>query len=264
MNFDHDAKWYFVRMDRNNRQRSTSRRHALEGSNLDTESRVVREAIQNSVDATLKGRKTEVAFRNFELAGDAATRFKDTLRLDSGDSPIGRMDRLGLPKNNALEVVDRSDDSPILGTIIEDWNTCGLGYDADEDKDRFDELCLSFGQDRTDASGARGGSYGFGKEVYEQASDCNLFLVYSVFEPSAETQEKYAHARLLGCATFDGHEFRGDRYQGRALFGVHEQINTGGGGGGRSNVGPWSTSRPTRWLSDWVSRGADGANMALR
>lgn len=226
MSFDHDAKWYFVRMDRNNRQRSTSRRHALEGSNLDTEARVVREAIQNSVDATLSGRKTEVVFKNVTLDGANAAEFKGMLRLDSDDSPIVRLDKLGLPMNNALETLDRSDDSPIMATIIEDWNTCGLGYDSKDDKDRFDELCLSFGQDRTDAAGGRGGSYGFGKEVYEQASDCNMFIVYSVFEPSEQTQEKDAHARLFGCATFDGHEFDNGSYQGRALFGAH--VETGG------------------------------------
>ena len=118
-------------------------------------------------------------------------------------------------------------------TIVEDRNTCGLGYDERDEKDRFEELCLSLGQDTTTVSTGRGGSFGLGKAVYEEASDCNMFVVYSVFEPSVETGGH--HARLFACATFDGHRWKGDearstgrgdfadrKYTGRALFGVHE------------------------------------------
>ena len=113
---------------------------------------------------------------------------------------------------------------------MEDSNTYGLGWDAYDSKDRFDELCLSFGQDTTSASSARGGSYGFGKGVYESASDCNMFIVYSVFEPSDELEaanERGAHARLFACATFDGHQVGATKYTGRALFGIHHDREIG-------------------------------------
>lgn len=226
MAFDHAARWFFVAEDPNDRVRSTTRRHALEGSNLHTVARVVREAIQNSVDATVDNEKTEVVFCNQTLTGSKANQLGQLLCLDTDGSPAERAGYLGLPTNNTFEQWRVNKDPIVDVTIIEDWNTCGLGYDADDGIDRFDELCLSFGQDRTGALGNRGGSYGFGKEVYEEASDCNTFLVYSVFEPSAETNG--SHARLFGCATFDGHTWDdGVRYRGRALFGVCEENDLG-------------------------------------
>ncbi len=229
MSFQHDAKWFFVKEDPNDRGRSTSRRHLLEGAGLSTEARVAREAIQNSVDATLGGEKTDVSVRSVVVSGEAVSSFRDLIGFGDGDSPFARLDKLGLKSGNAYEHMCRGGvSSSFRVTVIEDYNTCGLGYDERDGKDRFDELCLSFGQDTTSASGSRGGSYGFGKEVYEEASDCNTFMVYSVFAPSEHGNEKGSHARLFGCATFDGHEGDdGIKYKGRALFGFHRESASG-------------------------------------
>ncbi len=219
--------------------------------------RVVREAIQNSVDATLDNQKTDVVLRNQTFTGVQADRFEELLRLDSEGSPAERVGLLGLNSNNTFERLHRNQAPRVNVTIIEDWNTCGLGYDVRDGKDRFDELCLSFGQDRTGASGERGGSYGFGKEVYEETSDCNTFLVYSVFEPSAETNS--SHARLFGCATFDGHTWSGVRYRGRALFGVCEKTHSD-----KSSAGRWSMNRRTSWHGSLGSRSGIGKTTERR
>ena len=220
---DHQAKWFFVEEDPNYRIKSTTRRHALEGSDLNTEARLVREAIQNSVDATLPDQKTDVLIWSQTITGAEVSNFRDLIGFTHPDSPFIRLSRLGLQTGNAYSRLDSAQADPpssIPITIIEDRNTCGLGYDRQDEKDRFDELCLSFGQDSTGASRSRGGSYGFGKEVYEEASDCNTFFVYSVFEPSDETEGHCA--RFFGCATFDGHFGDDDtKYTGRALFGIH-------------------------------------------
>ena len=71
----------------------------------------------------------------------------------------------------------------------------------------------------------KGGSYGLGKAVYEEASDCNMFVVYSIFEPSDKTDGH--HARLFACATFDGHVWHREKCTGRALFGVHRNGQRG-------------------------------------
>ena len=145
MSFKHNAEWFFVAEDPNDRVRSTTRRHALEGSNLNMVSRVVREAIQNSVDATLDNQKTSLLFYNQTLAGEISVRFKELLKLDAKGSPSERVKLLGLQSNNAFERLRMNPAQRVNVTIIEDWNTCGLGYDAKDGKDRFDELCLSFG-----------------------------------------------------------------------------------------------------------------------
>lgn len=218
MSFQHDSKWFFVPVDLNDQVRSTSRRHVLEGSNLSRVERLVREAIQNSVDATLSNQKTEVVFFNKTFRARDVDSLSRLLRLRDDDSPATRITELGLGPDNAIaRLMSGETDQSVTATFIEDYNTCGLGFDAEDKKDRFVELCLAFGQDRTGAEAVRGGSYGFGKEVYEDVSDCNFFIVYSVFNPSDETEG--AHARLFGCATFDGHEWNGGTYKGRALFG---------------------------------------------
>ena len=213
----------FVEENPNERIRATARRHVLEGSHLDTASRVAREAIQNSVDATLPDQKTDVVVLNQTLSPDQTVAFRESLGLDADDSPVERLSQLGLPAPNALTRL--KDGEPVPVTIVEDRNTCGLGYDVRDQKDRFEELCLSLGQDRTSVSMGRGGSYGLGKAVYEEASNCNMFVVYSIFEPSDGTDGH--HARLFACATFDGHMWENRKCTGRALFGVHEARESG-------------------------------------
>ncbi len=215
--------WLFVEENPNERIRATARRHVLEGSRLDTTSRVAREAIQNSVDATLPDQKTDVVVLNVTLLPDEALAFRELLGFDADDSPVARLRQLGLASPNALTRL--KDGERVAVTVVEDRNTCGLGYDARDRTDRFEELCLSLGQDRTNVASGRGGSYGLGKAVYEEASNCNMFVVYSIFEPSHDTGGH--HARLFACATFDGHTWEGRKCTGRALFGIHEAREAG-------------------------------------
>lgn len=197
--------------------RATAWRDTLEGSDLTAEQRIVREAVQNSVDATIPRKKTEIFVWDKTISGDEADAFRNILALDSSDSPIGRLAKLDLPRDNSFAKLANGE--PTHVTIIEDHNTCGLGFDEKTSKDRFKELCLYLGQDTTDVESERGGSYGFGKTVYQASSDCRTFLVYSVFEPKPETQD--VHARLFGCSSFIGHRTEeGNEYTGRAWFGV--------------------------------------------
>ena len=218
------GKWFFIKEDPNDRVRSTVRQHALGGSELSHEARVVREAIQNSVDATNENQKTNILVWNKTVSGDRVGVFRDLIGFGTSDSPFTRLEHLGLQPGNALERMEKAD-GKFSVTIIEDRNTCGLGYSDDDQIDRFDELCLSYGQDYTSVDPNRGGSYGFGKSVYEEASDSNMFIVYSVFKPNpdAAPNEVGSHARLFACATFKGHEVGKTKYRGRALFGVFQK-----------------------------------------
>ena len=222
-----EGKWFFIKEDPNDRLRATVRRHALGGSELAHEARVVREAIQNSVDATLENQKTNVLVWNRVVSGEDVETFREQIGFGNSDSPFSRIKYLGLRPGNALERMKsgKKSEQKFNFTIIEDRNTVGLGYSESEAIDRFDELCLSYGQDHTAVDPTRGGSYGFGKSVYEEASDCNMFVVYSVFSPNPATadNEVGSHARLFACATFRGHTFGSTKYRGRALFGVHKK-----------------------------------------
>ena len=59
-----DPKWFFVRVDPNNQMGSTLEDLPAGTIELSQEARVVREAIQNSVDATLPNEKTNVFIWN--------------------------------------------------------------------------------------------------------------------------------------------------------------------------------------------------------
>ena len=220
-----NPRWFFVKQDPNDRIRATARRHSLGGTKLSPESRLAREVIQNSVDATLPNKKTSVLIWNKVLSGQEVLTFRNLIGFKDSDSPFSRLNKLGLKVRNAYTQMKSKAKSPSFSvTIVEDRNTCGLCYDEPDGKDRFDELCLSYGQDSTAAAAERGGSYGFGKGVYEESSDCNTFIVYSVYEPNPNSpSDPGSHARLFGCATFDGHTVGNTSFKGRALFGVYEK-----------------------------------------
>ena len=225
MSTDSRARWFFVKQDPNDRIRATARRHSLGGTKLSPESRLAREVIQNSVDATLPNKKTSVLIWNKMLSGQEVLTFRNLIGFNDSDSPFSRLDKLGLKVGNTYTQMKSKGKSPSFSvTLVEDRNTCGLCYDESDDKDRFEELCLSYGQDSTAAAAERGGSYGFGKGVYEESSDCNTFIVYSVFKPNPKSpDDPGSHARLFACSTFDGHRVGNTDFKGRALFGVYKK-----------------------------------------
>ena len=225
MNSKPTGAWVFEVVNPMGGARATAWRDTLEGSEFSSAERIAREAIQNSVDATLPDLRTEVFVWDKELSDEEISTFKDFLRLDTEHSPSGRLSKLGLKDGNFFERLNEGS-SGVRVTIIEDRNTCGLGFDEQVGKDRFEELCLFLGQETPDVDPSRGGSYGFGKTVYQELSDCRTFFVYSEFEPSIETNGH--SARLFGCSSFIGHNLEdGVAYTGRAWFGVPESSPTG-------------------------------------
>ena len=217
MNAQGNGEWVFERSNPMGGARATAWQNTLEGSDLSSEERIAREAIQNSVDATLPGQRTEVFVWDKALSNQEEQNFVCLLGLKSSDAPTGRLSKLGLREGNSFERL-RDGVGGIRVTIIEDSNTCGLGFDETDGKDRFEELCLFLGQESTTVDSTRGGSHGFGKTVYQELSDCRTFFVYSRFEPRPETLGHYA--RLFGCSSFNGHDLDGIPYTGRAWFGI--------------------------------------------
>ena len=94
MSTDSRARWFFVKQDPNDRIRATARRHSLGGTKLSPESRLAREVIQNSVDATLPNKKTSVLIWNKMLSGQEVLTFRNLIGFDDSDSPFSRLDKL--------------------------------------------------------------------------------------------------------------------------------------------------------------------------
>ena len=212
------AEWVFEKESPMGGAQSTAwTPDTLEGSDLSSEERIAREAIQNSVDATLDGLNTEMLVCGRSLSGAEAKEFSNLLKLENPGSPASRYDKLGLPTNNIFQqFASGHSDSSIQLAVIEDRNTFGLGYVNGED--HFRSLCLYLGQPSMNVNKVTGGAFGFGKAVYQGLSNCNTFIVYSVFEPSSKTHHN--HARLFVCSSFEGHEVGGVNYTGRAWYGI--------------------------------------------
>ena len=113
--------------------RATAWKDTLEGSDFSAEARIAREAIQNSVDATLPGEKTEVLVWDKLLPPQELSALEELLCLESPESPTGRLEKLGLKEGNFFEGV-KTGESKVRITIIEDHNTCGLGIDDKGEK----------------------------------------------------------------------------------------------------------------------------------
>ena len=87
----------------------------------------------------------------------------------------------------------------------------------------FRKLLLQLGVgDKARQGKGQGGSYGYGKSVYASNSDIACVIYYSVFEPTAESEN--VHARAMGCAYFQDHVFKEKSYTGRAWLGVPDQV----------------------------------------
>jgi len=209
--------WVFERRTRDGGASGEAVPNAVEaGGWSSSEELLVREAIQNSVDAWRPGcGPVKVVFRLQHLVEGEKASVLEELSL----APFAeRMGVLGgkLPAGN---VIERSAE-PLAALnllYVEDYNTVGLGGDLEDGN--YYRLLFTIGEgSKADKDDGSGGSFGFGKGVYAHNSNLRMIFVFSTFEPSAETNGNWA--RLLGCAYLPSHEHEGKRWTGRAWFGV--------------------------------------------
>lgn len=201
--------------------------NALQSSGFSPEERLVREAIQNSVDAHRPDaeRPVTVRFERKLLSGAEKSSLISVLNLNK--EPKRRLKLFSLPEGNALASVEDSND-PLPVMIISDYQTHGLPgrWDDYADGDHFGRLVVNLGvDDKAEGSEISGGSYGFGKTVYGKASRIGIVAFYSVFQPSDRTEG--AHARFMATGLFKVHEYKGTKYTGFAFFGAPAEDDKG-------------------------------------
>ncbi len=186
--------------------------NTLEASGLTPAAELAREAIQNSCDAAnAEERRVRVISRIESLEGKASRRFLKDLRLTGSFSQ--RLPSLRIALDYCLENPSR----PLCLVFVEDYGTVGLRGDPHDLRSHLYRLLLSVGDSAEAFEGQRsGGSYGYGKSALSLNSRLRTIVAYSCFEPD----ETGATARLMACAYFDAHEFKGRQWTGRARFGV--------------------------------------------
>ena len=217
--------WHFDKMGRMGGSHSGAYRNPLSNSGLVKEHKLAREAIQNSVDARREDGIVQVHFRQQSVDKQRIDHITNHLQLLSPTGPTERgmnVDELGLAPGHFFDAALDAETHPQKILFIEDYQTLGLGGNLNgsyQAHDRYYRLILGFGVD-DDTEESRGGSYGFGKSVYPDASNANTVVYYSVFDPSDDTDG--VHARLIVASLFNTHMFNGETYTGRAWFGdVH-------------------------------------------
>jgi hypothetical protein len=194
--------------------------NVLQSSGFSESERLIREAIQNSVDAQASGSKKPVIveFEQKLLKGNAKKALFESLSLKGG--PLKRLKKLGLPEENNLKALNETRARfPVL--IISDFNTCGLGgcWNGSKPEDHFGRLVVNLGiSDKSAGKEIYGGSFGFGKTVYGKASKIGVVVFYSVFKSSEETEGH--HARLMATGLFKDHDLNRRSYSGFAFFGA--------------------------------------------
>jgi hypothetical protein len=214
------TEWIFERRTRDGGASGEAVPNAVEaGGWLSAEELLVREAIQNSVDAAdpAQGSPVRVSFRLEHLLDARKEELLKDLQLQPFVERSGAL-KDKLPPRNVLELSAGS--SPLHLLYVEDFNTVGLGGGLeDPENGHFYRLLFLIGEgSKADQDDGSGGSFGFGKGVYAHNSNIRTIFVFSVFEPSTGTNGNWA--RLLGCAYLPGHTYDEQRFTGRAWFGL--------------------------------------------
>jgi hypothetical protein len=134
---------------------------------------LVREAIQNSSDASCNDLPVKVRFAIREVSGEDARRLATQLH---GLRP--HLDECGIDTGPI-------DLAPVRVLAIEDFNTKGLtGSRTDIDKGNFDRFWRAVGD--SGKKGKEGGRWGLGKLVYSSASALKVFYGLTVTESDPE------------------------------------------------------------------------------
>src|SRR5690242_14149712 len=107
--------------------------NTLKSPGMQPEHVLAREAIQNSVDAGLDGRKVRVRFRHLSLTGAAKKAFVNAADLNA---IADRAQHLELAKPNCLEVLDKPRTALSL-VYVEDYNAEGLSGDPHDKGSNF-------------------------------------------------------------------------------------------------------------------------------
>jgi hypothetical protein len=194
--------------------------NTLKSAGMEPEHVLAREAIQNSVDAGLKGVKVGVKFRAASLTNTAKRDFVAAAGL--ADIAV-RSAVLGLAPNGLSNLGKAR--IPLSLLYVEDYNAEGLSGSPHDSHSNFFRLLLSLG-DRSSKKTAKGsgGSYGFGKSVYSSSSAIQTIFAYTRFKNSTGGET----TRLFGCGYYPSHEFNGTSFSGRAWLGSPEHLDAKG------------------------------------
>lgn len=198
-------KWKFRPMHPNEVESDVTQRDQFSNDDVDLSDTVVRESVQNSLDAQRHGSQVRVRFSLKEIEEEARELLDRCL-----DGQLDHARAASLDVDEAL-----SGAASVL--VIEDFGTVGLtGATDSKDNNNFSDFWRRHG--KSHKSGKSGGRWGLGKLVYSYASGVGTFFGMTV-------RADDTHPYLMGQTVLNTHNCQGIQYAPHGFFA--DEIETG-------------------------------------
>lgn len=196
-------KWFFQPYPKGYVETEVTQRDQFSNDSVSLNETIVREAVQNSLDAVAEnGQQVKVLFRWLDSNDGLQTEYFHAL-LD---------DQLVHARAASLDV-ENVDFSKPRALVIEDFGTKGLtGAIEEKDEDHFSDFWRRHG--KSHKSGKSRGRWGLGKLVYSTTSEIGVF-----FGLTLRNGDPMAH--LMGQSVLNLYNYDGKQYPPHSFFGDH-------------------------------------------
>ncbi len=192
-------EWHFIPQLACYVESGITQRDQFRNDEVDLYETIVREAVQNSLDATPNGEQTRVSFRWTDWEAGLEAPWLENLLSDQLDHAAAsgiEIDQISFSRPTAL--------------VIEDFGTTGLtGSVEKKDEGDFSDFWRRHG--KSHKTGTRRGRWGLGKLVYSSSSMIGAFFGITVREADPS-------AWLMGQTVLDLHTHNGKEYPPHAYF----------------------------------------------
>ena len=192
-------KWHFPRLPSDQVETEITQRDQFNNDEVELSETIVREAIQNSLDAAKNDSLVKVKFSFLDVGnGLSPGCFVNLLKLQEDHAIASGLD---------LSMIDH--DSP-SALIIEDFGTIGLtGSTISKDKDNFTDFWRRHG--KSHKHGKNRGRWGLGKLVYSCTSNAGVFF-------GITNREGDEQSHLMGQTVLNLHTYQDKSHPPHAFF----------------------------------------------
>jgi len=216
-------KWNFIPTHKGGVQQSNAADNFFREDSANMVENLVRENIQNALDARSEKKPVLVRFSLTSLPKDKVNFLKELLATGKG-SVLSHY-------RQACEESDIEPEDPDFKAatflLIEDFHTDGLNGDitsSNPENGGFATFWRNVGSTNKGKGGNRGGAFGIGKIVNPMSSRLQTFFGLTIRNTS-KTKDKEAGPYLMGQTMLSLHTYAAVRYQAYALWGeVNRQI----------------------------------------
>lgn len=215
--------WNFIPTHKGGVQQSNAADNFFREDSANMVENLVRENIQNALDAQSEKKPVLVRFSLTYLPKDKVDFLKDLLATGKGSV----LSHYRQACNESDIEPEDPDFKAASFLLIEDFNTDGLSGDITSSSPKdggFATFWRNVGSTNKGKGGNRGGAFGIGKIVNPMASRLQTFFGLTIRNTS-NTKDKDAGPYLMGQTMLSLHTYAAVRYQAYALWGeVKRQI----------------------------------------